>query len=43
MGLSTNNIKGTPMTVAYVKRQLINEFQKTSLEDQFMNEMIDIK
>jgi hypothetical protein len=26
-----------------VKRQLINEFQKPSSEDQFMNEMIEIK
>jgi hypothetical protein len=43
MGLSTNNPMGTPTTVADVKRQLINEFQKPSSEDQFMNEMIEIK
>jgi hypothetical protein len=43
MGLSTNNPTGTPTTVADVKRQLINEFQKPSSEDQFMNEMIEIK
>jgi hypothetical protein len=43
MGLVTNNPMGTPTTVAEVKRQLINEFQKPSSEDQFMNEMIEIK
>jgi hypothetical protein len=43
MGLSTNNPMGTPTTVAYVKRKLINEFQNPSSKDQFMNEMIWIK
>ena len=31
-----------PTTVADVKRQLINEFQKPRSEDQFMNEMTEI-
>ena len=43
MGLTRNNPTGVPTTVADVKRQLINEFHKPSLEDQFMNEMIEIK
>jgi hypothetical protein len=43
MGLSTNNPMRTPMIVEDVKRQLINEFQKPSSEDRFMNEMIEIK
>jgi hypothetical protein len=43
MGLSTNNPMGTPTIVADVKRKLINEFQKPCSEDQFMNEMIEIK
>ena len=33
----------THTIVADVKRQLINEFLKPSSEDQFMNEMIEIK
>jgi hypothetical protein len=43
MGLAGNNPMGAPTTIAEVKRQLINEFQKPSSEDQFMNEMIEIK
>jgi hypothetical protein len=43
MVFSTNNPTRTPTIVANVKRQLINEFQKPSSEDQFMNEMIEIK
>jgi hypothetical protein len=43
MGISTNNPTGKPTTVAYVKRQLINEFQKPSSKDQFMKEMTEIK
>jgi hypothetical protein len=43
VGLAANNPMGTPTTIAEVKRQLINEFQKPSLENQFMNEMIEIK
>jgi hypothetical protein len=43
MGLTVNNPTGAPTIVAEVKRKLINEFQKPSSEDQFMNEMIEIK
>jgi hypothetical protein len=43
MGLAINNPTRIPTTVAEAKRQLINEFQKPSSEDQFMNEMIEIK
>jgi hypothetical protein len=43
VGLAINNTKGTPKSVVDVKIQLINEFHKPSLEDQFMNEMRDIK
>jgi hypothetical protein len=34
---------GTTRTTAVIKDMLINEFQKPSLEDQYMNEMIEIK
>jgi hypothetical protein len=43
MGLTVNNPTRAPTTVIEVKKQLINEFQKPSSEDQFMNEMIEIK
>lgn len=43
MGITTNNPMGVPITVVEVKRKLINEFQKPRAEDQFMNEMIEIK
>jgi hypothetical protein len=43
MGLIVNNSIGAPTFVVEVKRKLINEFEKSSLEDQFMNEMIEIK
>jgi hypothetical protein len=43
MGLAVNNPMGAPTTVVEVKRKLINVFQKSSSEDQFMNEMIEIK
>jgi hypothetical protein len=43
MGLAVNNPTRAPTTVTEVKRKLINEFQKPSSEDQFMNEMIEIK
>jgi hypothetical protein len=43
MGLTVNNPQVAPTTIADVKKDLINEFQKPSSEDQFMNEMIDIK
>jgi hypothetical protein len=32
-----------PTTIVDVKKNFINEFHKPSSEDQFMNEMINIK
>jgi hypothetical protein len=43
MGLATNNPMGAPTIVEEVKKKLIYEFQKPNSEDQFMNEMIEIK
>jgi hypothetical protein len=43
MSLATNNPLGTTKTIADIKKLLINEFQKMSLEDQYMNEMIEIR
>jgi len=43
MGLVVNNPIGAPTTIIEVKRKLINEFQKPSSKDRFMNEMIEIK
>jgi hypothetical protein len=43
MGLTVNSPQGSPTIVVDVKKAFINEFKKPSLEDQFMNEMIDIK
>jgi hypothetical protein len=43
MSLAVNNSPGTTSTISYVKKLLINEFQKPSLEDQYMNEMIEIR
>jgi hypothetical protein len=43
MGLIINNSTRTPTTIEEVKKQLINEFQKPSSEDQFMNEIVEIK
>jgi hypothetical protein len=39
MSLSMKNLQGAPKTVANVKKELINEFQRPSSEDQYMNEM----
>jgi hypothetical protein len=43
MILATNNPLGTTRTIANIKKLLINEFQKPSSKDQYMNEMIEIK
>jgi hypothetical protein len=43
MGLATNYLTRVPTNVVEVNKKLINEFQKPSSEDQFMNEMIAIK
>jgi hypothetical protein len=43
MSLAVNSPPGTTQTIADVKKLLINEFQKPSSEDQYMNEMIEIR
>jgi hypothetical protein len=43
MSLATKNPPGTTRTIADIKELLINEFQKLSSEDQYMNEMIEIR
>jgi hypothetical protein len=43
MSLVTNNPPGTTRMIVDVKKLLINEFQKPSLKDQYMNEMIEIR
>jgi hypothetical protein len=43
MSLATNNPPGTTITIADIKKLLINEFQKRSLEDKYMNKMIEIR
>jgi hypothetical protein len=41
--LAANNPPRTTKTISDIKNLLINEFQKPSLEDQYMNEMIEIR
>jgi len=43
MSLAVNSPPGTTRMIADVKKLLINEFQKPSSEDQYMNEMIEIR
>jgi hypothetical protein len=43
MILATRNPPRTTKMIAYIKKLLINEFQKPSSEDQYMNKMIEIK
>jgi hypothetical protein len=43
MSLDTNSAPRTMRTLADIKKLLINDFQKLSLEDQYMNEMIKIR
>jgi hypothetical protein len=43
MSLDTNNALGTTRTLENINKLLINEFQKPSSEDQYMNEMIEIR
>jgi hypothetical protein len=42
MSLDVNNAPGMTRTLTDIKKLLINEFQKLSSEDQYMNEMIEI-
>jgi SMC interacting uncharacterized protein involved in chromosome segregation len=43
MSLDTNSALGTTRTLEKIKKLLINEFQKLSSEDRYMNEMIEIR
>jgi predicted transcriptional regulator len=43
MSLDTNNVPGTTRTLDDIKKLLMNEFQKLRSEDQYMNEMIEIR
>jgi hypothetical protein len=43
MSLVVNSPPGTTRMITDVKKLLINEFQKPSSEDQYMNEMIEIR
>jgi hypothetical protein len=38
-----NSAPGMTRTLVDIKKLLINEFQKPSSEDQYMNEMIEIR
>jgi hypothetical protein len=43
MSLAANTPPGTTRMISYVKKLLINEFQNPISEDQYMNEMIEIR
>ena len=43
MSLDANSAPGTTMKLIDIKKLLINQFQKPSSEDQYMNEMIEIR
>ena len=43
MSLAANSLPGTTKRIGDIKKLLINEFQKPSSEDQYMNEMIEIR
>jgi hypothetical protein len=43
MRLGENSLPRTTRMIVDIKKLLINEFQKPSSEDQYMNEMIEIK
>ena len=43
MSLDTNSAPWMTRTLDDIKKLLINEFQKSSSEDQYMNEMIEIR
>jgi hypothetical protein len=43
MSLDMNNVPETTRTLEKIKKLLINEFRKLSSEDQYMNEMIEIR
>ena len=43
MSLTTNNTWGAPEKVAVIKQEFITEFHRPKLEDQFMNEMVEVR
>jgi hypothetical protein len=43
MSLAANSPPGKTRTIGDIKKLLINEFQNPSSEDQYMNEMIEIR
>jgi hypothetical protein len=43
MSLDVNNQQGASKIVVEVKKLLVNEFYNPSSQDQYMNEMIDIR
>jgi hypothetical protein len=43
MSLDMNSALGMTTTLENIKKLLINEFHKTSSEDQYMKEMINIR
>jgi hypothetical protein len=43
MSLAANSPPGKIRMIVDVKKLLINEFQKPNSEDQYMNEMIEIR
>jgi hypothetical protein len=43
MSLAANSPPRTTRTIRDIKKLLINEFQNPSSEDQYMNEMIEIR
>jgi hypothetical protein len=43
MSLATNSLPGTTRMIGDMKKLLINQFQKSSSEDQYMNEIIEIR
>jgi hypothetical protein len=43
ISLDTNSASGMTRTLENIKNLLINEFHKLSSEDQYMNEMIEIR
>jgi hypothetical protein len=43
MSLATNSPPGTTRMIVDIKKLLINEFHKPSSEDQYMNEIIEIR
>jgi hypothetical protein len=43
MSLAANSMPGTTRMIGDINKLLINEFQKLSSEDQYMNNMIEIR